>query len=63
MDINTVSASVGTASVIARVSDEGESLEALLAESQRLGDQGVKTIVFPHEQMLISWRLRIEALA
>lgn len=63
MDINTVVYSVQTTKAIARVSSEKESMEDLMAESRRLGDVGVKSIVFPDEQTLISWRRRIAALA
>lgn len=63
MDINTVVDGVRIAKAIARVRAEDESAEDLVDESRRLGDLGVKTIVFPDEQMLISWRLRIAALA
>lgn len=63
MDINTVVCSAPAAMAIARVRSDDESAEDVAAESRRLGDLGVKTIVFPDEQALISWRLRIAALA
>lgn len=63
MDKTTVSEDTLPTKVIARVSDEGESVEELWAKSKRLGDIGVKTIVFPNEHMLTSWRQRIAALA
>ncbi len=63
MYINTVVDDVRTAKAIARVSSEDESFEDVAAESRRLGDLGVKTIVFADEQTLISWRQRIAALA
>ena len=63
MDINTVVDSAPAAMAIARVKTDDESAEDLAAESRRLGDLGVKAIVFSDEQTLISWRLRIAALA
>jgi hypothetical protein len=47
----------------ARGAAPGERMAALAAQSQQLGDMGVKIIVFPDDDMLATWRLRIAALA
>lgn len=47
----------------ARVARDDEPTEALACQSRRLGNMGVKMIVFQDEQMMATWRLRIAALA
>ena len=47
----------------ARVAMHGEAAADLLDQSRRLGDMGVKVIVFPDDDMLATWRYRIAALA
>jgi hypothetical protein len=46
-----------------RVAMHSESAADLLVQSRRLGDMGVKVIVFPDDDMLSTWRYRIAALA
>ena len=47
----------------ARAAVRGETAADLADQSRRLGDMGVKMLVFPDEAMLATWRLRIAALA
>ena len=47
----------------ARVATQSEVAADLANQSRRLGDVGVKVIVFPDADMLTTWRHRIAALA
>lgn len=46
-----------------RVAAQGESAASLMYQARKLGDMGVKMIVFPDADMLTTWRYRIAALA
>lgn len=46
-----------------RVAAQGESAASLMDQARKLGDMGVKMIVFPDDDMLTTWRYRIAALA
>lgn len=46
-----------------RVAAPGASAASLRYQARKLGDMGVKMIVFPDDDMLTTWRYRIAALA
>jgi len=60
---NTVVQGGLEASTVVRVVAPGETREDAAEHANRLAGEGIKTLIFPSDEMLRVWRLRLAALA
>lgn len=60
---NTVSPDAVESETLIKVRGVLESKKEMACSVRALTRQGVKVIVFPNEELLKTWRLRLEALA
>lgn len=60
---NTVSNSHAGEGVVVRIRECGESDAEVFLSVEACAKEGVRALVFPSEDLLISWRQRLAALA
>lgn len=60
---NTVSNSHDSEGVVVRIRESDESDAEVFLSIKDCTKKGVRVLVFPSEDLLISWRRRLEALA